>query len=70
MLFLSEHDSLDTMQAKLDLANVRTAYALYPQVNRDMLAAVVKRAYAILGTQPTKGEDDGFFTTDGTRSDG
>lgn len=49
LLGLSETDSLEQMQAKLDLANVRTALQLFgPMINRAALDRVIRHAYTIL----------------------
>ena len=54
MLFLYPDDPLPIMQAKLTLANCRTALALYPQLSREKLDTVIQRAYAVLDQEEAR----------------
>ena len=54
MLYLRPDDTLPTMLAKLDLENCRTALALYPQLSRESLDRVMKRAYAVLNQEEVR----------------
>ena len=51
MLFLHPDDPFPILQAKMDLANCRTALALYPQLSRESLDRVIQRAYAVLDAE-------------------
>ena len=51
MLFMNPDDPFPIMQAKMDLANCRSALALYPHISRHAIDRMIQHAYAVLDAE-------------------